>query len=237
MKSIARLKKIGKEFEIVLEDVEKAIELREKLKKGISEAEFIEAINLLSPSKFIFLDEKKGLKASNTELYEAFGSTDFYKIAKEILSEGEVVLPTEYRNKLREEKTKQIIAWLSRNTIDPRTKALHTPERIEAAMKEAGVKVDEFKPIDMQISSIIHQLSRVLPMKIENRKIEINVPAVFVGKVYSIIAKYEKIKEEWLEDGSLKATLILPAALLPDFYDKLNKATHGTALTKDLGEA
>jgi ribosome maturation protein SDO1 len=237
MKSIARLKKIGKEFEIVLEDVEKAIELREKLKKSISEAEFIEAINLLSPSKFIFLDEKKGLKASNTELYEAFGSTDFYKIAKEILSEGEIVLPTEYRNKLREEKTKQIIAWLSRNTIDPRTKALHTPERIEAAMKEAGVKVDEFKPIDTQISSIIHQLSRVLPMKIENRKIEINVPAVFVGKVYSIIAKYEKIKEEWLEDGSLKATLILPAALLPDFYDKLNKATHGTALTKDLGEA
>ncbi len=235
MKSIARLKKIGKEFEIILEDVEKAIELKEKL-KNISEKEFIEAITKISPARFIFLDEKKGLKASNNDLQEAFGTLDFFKIAKEILMNGEIVLPVEYRNKLREEKTKQIIAWLSRNTIDPRTKTLHTPERIEAAMKEAGIKIDEFKPIDVQISSIINQLNRVLPIKIENRKIEIVVPSAFVGKVYNIIAKYEKIKEDWLDDGSLKVLLALPTALLPDFYDKLNKATHGSALTKDLGE-
>jgi len=236
MKSIARLKKIGKEFEIVLDDVEKAISLREKL-KSMSDAEIIEALNQIIPSQFIFFDEKKGLKASNADLQEAFGTLDFYKVAKEILMNGEIVLPTEYRNKLKEEKRKQIVAWLSRNAIDPRTRSLHTYERIETAMKEAGIKIDEFKPVDIQIPSIVHQLNRVLPIKIENRKIEIIVPATFVGKVYGLIAKYEKAKEEWLDDGSLKALLILPSALLPDFYDKLNKATHGTALTKDLGEA
>ena len=236
MRSIARLKKAGKEFEIILEDVEKAIELREKLKKGLNDAEFIQAMRLLSPSGFVFYDEKKGLKPSQQELQEAFGTTDFFKIAKEILFNGEIVLPSEYRKKLREQKLKQVVDWLSRNAIDPRTKTLHPAERIEAAIKQAGVKIDEFKPIDVQMQSIISQLNRVLPLKIETRKIEVVVPAAFTGKVYGIIAKFNKLKEDWLDDGSLKVVLALPSALMPEFFDKLNKATHGTALTKDLGE-
>lgn len=235
MRTVARLKKLNKEFEIILEDVEKAIELKEKLNK-INEANFIEQIRLLSPSLMIFTDEKKGLKPTKQELEETFGTTDFFKIAKEILLNGEIVLPTEYRKKLREEKFKQIVNWLSRNAIDPRTKTLHTPDRIEMAIKQAGIKIDEFKPIDIQMPHIITQLSRVLPLKIEIRKIEVTIPSIFTGKTYNLISKFNKISEEWLDDGSLKVVITLPSALLPEFFDKLNKATSGTAITKDLGE-
>lgn len=235
MRSVARLKKLNKEFEIILEDVEKAIELREKLNK-IDEIHFIEQIRLISPSLTVFTDEKKGLKPTQQELENAFGTNDFFKIAKEILLNGEIVLPAEYRKKLREEKLKQVINWLSRNAIDPRTKTLHTAERIEAAIKQAGIKIDEFKPIDIQMPNIINQLSRVLPIKIEIRKIEITIPSVFTGKAYNLISKFNKISEEWLDDGSLKVIVTLPSALMPEFFDKLNKTTSGTAITKDLGE-
>lgn len=237
MRSLARIKKSNKEFEIILEDVEKAIALREKLRRGkISESEFVEEIRKLSPNSFIFFDEKKGLKPSNDDLEIAFGTTDFFKIAKEILLHGEIVLPSEYRKKLREQKLKQIIDWLSRNAIDPRTKTLHPAERIESAIKQAGIKVDEFKSIDIQIHNILSEINRVLPMKIETRKIEVVIPAAFTGKTYGLLSKFHKLKEEWQDNGSLKITLALPSALMPEFFDKLNKSTHGTALTKDLGE-
>ncbi|MEM1577829.1 MAG: ribosome assembly factor SBDS [Candidatus Pacearchaeota archaeon] len=235
MRSVARLKKLNKDFEIILEDVEKALELKEKLGK-IDDKYFIEQMRLLSPSLMVFIDEKKGLKPTKQDLEQAFGTTDFFKIAKEILKDGEIVLPAEYRKKIREEKLKQVIAWLSRNAIDPRTKSLHTPERIEAAIKQAGIKIDEFKPVELQMHTIINQLSRILPIKIEIRKIEITIPSMFTGKAYNLISKFNKISEEWLDDGSLKVILTLPSALMPEFFDKLNKTTSGTALTKDLGE-
>ncbi len=240
-KSIARIKKLGKDFEIIIDDVEKALYVREAIKKAkkegkLNNAEIREAIEKICPINQIFFDEKKGLRPSQTELQEAFGTLDFFEIAKEIIENGELVLPAEFRKKLREQKFKQIVAFLSKNAVDPRTKTLHPPDRIEAALRQVGAKIDEFKSVDEQLQSIINQLSRILPLKIENRKIEIIVPAAFTGKVYGLLAKYEKQKEEWMDDGSLKVIIVLPTAIQPEFFDKLNKATNGTALTRDLGE-
>jgi ribosome maturation protein SDO1 len=233
--SIARIKKAGKEFIIIIDDAEAALSLKEKLKKG-AKAD-IETLQKICPTNFVFLDEKKGLKPSQQELQSAFGTTDFFKIAEEIIRDGEIVLPLQIRRKLIEEKTKQIINFIARNAIDPRTKALHPVERIEAAFKQAGIKVDEFKSVDEQIKPILNQLSRVLPLKIENRKIEVTIPAAFTGKAFSLLARFDKQKEEWKDDGSLVAVVVLPSALQPEFFEKLNKATQGTATTRDLGEA
>jgi ribosome maturation protein Sdo1 len=74
----------------------------------------------------------------------------------------------------------------------------------------------------------------VLPIKLETKRIEIIVPATFTGKVYSLLSKYSKEDESWLDDGSLRCIISLPTALQPEFYDKLNKSSHGTAMTKEL---
>ncbi|MEM2932916.1 MAG: ribosome assembly factor SBDS [Candidatus Pacearchaeota archaeon] len=241
--SIARIKKLGKEFEILVSDAEKALQLKEKLKKIrqekkiIEKAELIENLQKICQVNHIFYDEKKGLKPTESELQTAFGTTDFFDIAAEIIETGEIVLPSELRKKLREQKLKQMIDFLSKNAVDPRTKSLHPPERIEAALKQVGAKIDEFKSIDEQLQSIINQLARILPIKLEIRKLEVIIPAAFTGKAYSFLAKYNKQQEEWLDDGSLKVILNLPTALQPEFFDKLNKITNGTSLTKDLGEA
>lgn len=233
---IARIKKGKKEFIIIIDDTEYALKLRNKIKKKeIDNVGIYDALQKICLTNFIFLDEKKGLKPSRQELEEAFGNDDFFQIAREIISDGEIVLPQDVRKKLREEKIRQIINFISKNAIDPRTKTTHTPERIELAMKQVGVKVDEFKSVEEQIKPIITQISRVLPLKIENRKIEVVIPAVFTGRVYNLLARYDKQKEEWLDDGSLKVIVVLPSALQAEFFDSLNKLTQGTALTKDLG--
>ncbi|MEM1534968.1 MAG: ribosome assembly factor SBDS [Candidatus Pacearchaeota archaeon] len=241
--NIARIKKLGKDFEIILDDVEEALRLREKLRqsrkqgKKVEETEIIDSIQKICPVNTIFLDEKKGLKPTEAQLNEAFGTTDFFTIAAEIIESGDIVLPLELRKKLREQKFRQIVDFIARNAIDPRTKTLHPPERVEAALKQIGAKIDEMKSIDEQIQQIVNDLSKVLPIKLETRKLEVIVPAAFTAKAYGLITKYNRQQEEWLDDGSLKVIIALPSALQPEFFDKLNKATNGTALTKDLGEA
>jgi ribosome maturation protein SDO1 len=224
MQTVARIKKAGKHFEIIV-DLDKALELKKGSNVPISDALISDAV---------FSDHKKGLKPSEQDLQEAFNTTDLNSIAIEIIKHGEVQLPVEYRARLRQEKLKQIVSFLSRNAIDPRTKAVHPAERIEQAIKHAGIKIDENKSIDEQINQIISGLSRVLPIKLETKRIEIIVPATFTGKVYSLLSKYSKEDESWLDDGSLRCIISLPTALQPEFYDKLNKSSHGTAMTKEL---
>ena len=220
---IARIKIKGKLFEIRV-DLDKALEFKQK-KQG-SSRDFL-AVDT------IFNDFKKGLKPSTSDLKEAFNTEDHYAIAEKIVINGEVQLSQEYRDKKREEKMKQIIEFLSKNCVDPRTGAPYTPQRIEEAMKQAGARVDERKASEQAIQ-IIKDITKILPIKIETKKIEITVPATHTGQVYGLLKSFNPEKEEWLNDGSLKVRINLPAGMQLDFYDKLNNMTHGAAMTQEI---
>jgi len=219
-KTTARIKRLGKTFEIIV-DLDNAV----KFKNG-------EINSIECEGDIVFSDAKKGFKASPADLKEAFRTEDINEIATKIINEGEVLLTQEYRNKEREEKLKQIIDFLSRNAIDPQTGNPISSERIKTALEEAKINIKN-KPIDSQISEIIEQLNRVISIKLEIKKIKVIIPAIHTGKAYGIIAPY-KIKEDWKDDGSLEAILEVPSGLIMDFYDKLNSITHGSALTEDL---
>ncbi|MCL4375401.1 ribosome assembly factor SBDS [Candidatus Marsarchaeota archaeon] len=96
-------------------------------------------------SEEIFEDANKGKRQSQDKLKKAFETIDTIKIAEIILKKGDVPITTEQRNKLLEEKRKQIIDIIARNSIDPRTKAPHTVQRIDAALHEAKIAIDPFK--------------------------------------------------------------------------------------------
>ncbi len=221
--TVARLKVRGKNFEIVV-DLDSALKLKEG-QGSIHETLAIDAI---------FTDSKKGMHASEQDMKEAFGTTDLYAIAERIVKEGEILLPAEYREKEREEKIKQVVDFLARHATDPRTGTPHTPERIKRAIEEAGVNIEN-RPIEEQIPKIIEQLSKVLPIKLEIKKLEIIIPPMYVGKVYGVLQQYKE-NEEWLDDGSLKCVVAVPTGLQSEFYDKLNKLTDGTAVTKEVKE-
>ncbi len=218
----ARIKAKGKNFEIMV-DVDKAL----KMKKG----ENVNIQEILGINK-IFTDSKKGLHASEDDLQDAFNTTEATKIAEKIIREGEIQLPQEYREKELEGKVKQVVDFLARNALDPNTGKPHTAERIKTAIQEAGIKIEN-KPVQDQLSKIIEKLRKVLPIKIESKKLKVVIPAVHTGKAYGLLNQYKE-KEEWLENGDLEAIINLPVGLQSEFYDKLNSITHGSAITEEM---
>ncbi|MEM4330817.1 MAG: ribosome assembly factor SBDS [Candidatus Pacearchaeota archaeon] len=218
--TVARIRKGKNNFEIFV-DLEEAL----KVRKG--EGDIRKAV--LTES--IFYNLKAGDKAAKDVLEIEFGTNDFYEICKKIITSGEVVLPVDYIKKETEQKYKQVVDFLVKNAVSPEGRP-YTPDRIMNALKEAHVNIKN-KPIESQINEIITAIQKVLPLKIEKRRIQLVIPSQYTGKAYGIIQEFKE-DEEWLPNGDLKVIVAVPSGLLLDFYDKIAKATHGACLSEEL---
>jgi len=216
----ARIKKSGKHFEVLV-DLDDAM----KFRKG--ESSFIQA-----ETEDIFRDLKKGDKAPEADLLEAFGTADFNEIVKKIVKEGEVQTTQDFRDAEHEKKIKQVVEFLAKNAVDPQTGNPITSERIKSALEQAHTNIKN-SPIESQIKEIMDNLIKIIPIKIDTKKVKITIPAMHTGKAYGVISQYKE-SENWKDDGSLEVVVDVPAGMIMDFYDKLNSVTHGSALTVEL---
>ncbi len=220
---IARLKKEDYVFEILV-DCEKALDFR----RGRD----VDLDDVLATDD-IFKDVKKGEKASDLEKF--FNTEDRREIAKRIIKEGEVQLTADYKKKLRDEKRRKIVYTIHRNAINPDTNLPHPPQRIESALEEIKVNIDEFKPVEEQLKEILPKLRAILPLKYEIREIAIKIPGTYAGKCVGVLKQYGKLlKNEWQNDGSLVAVVEIPAGVQEEFFDKLNGLAHGEVESKIL---
>jgi len=220
---IARYESHGERFEIIVYP-EEAWRYREGREKDVRKVLVYETI---------YKDAKKGLRASEESMIKVFNTEDIYKIADIILKHGEIQLTAEQRKKMIEAKKRQIINFIVRNCVDPRTGAPHTPTRIESAMEEAGVRIDPFKNPEEQAQDVIKALRRILPLKIAKAIVAIKIPPAYVGKAYGILSRIGNIKREaWLPDGSWIAEIEIPAGLQPTLIEKVSELTHGTGQVK-----
>ncbi len=218
----ARINQAGKHFEILV-DMEKALDF----KKGGSSNDFLEIDK-------IFSDSRKGLAASGSDMKESFGTEDVQEVAERIVKNGEILLTQEHRDEEREKKVKQVVDFLTVNSVDPQTGNPHSAERIKNALNEAHVHIKN-GPIDGQISEILAELSKVIPIKIETKKIKLTIPAMHTGKAYGIINQYKE-SENWLPNGDLETLINVPAGLIMEFYDKINSITQGSVLSEEIKE-
>src|SRR3989344_4769421 len=168
------------------------------------------------------------------KLEKAFGTTDLYEIVERIVKKGEILVTQEFRDEALENRRKQIVDFLVRNAVDARTNRPFTPNIIESAIKQAGVKIEN-KAVDMQIKNVIESLNKIIPIKIETKKLKIRIPAQHTGKSYGLFQEYKE-KEEWLNDGSLEVVISIPVGIQSEFYDRLNSITHGSAITSEVKE-
>ncbi len=222
---IARLKKGGVEFEIFVDPY---------LARDLKEGKAVNFEELLAVEE-VFKDAKKGERASADELQKVFGTSDVREVARKIIEEGEVQITAEQRREMLEAKKKQIITFISRNAVDPRTGAPHPPSRIERALEEAKVSVDIFKPVEAQIKDIVKALKPILPLKFEEIEIAIKIPPEYTGKAISALYNFGGItKEEWQRDGSWICVMRIPSGMHAELMDLLGKVAKGEALTKIL---
>lgn len=222
---VAKLKKENKVYEILV-DSEKALEFRSGKSMSINDALVTDEI---------FYDAKKGIKASENELKRLFGTDDKTEICKVIIKEGNVPMTAELLRREIENKKKQIVNMIHRNIIDPNTGKPHPPQRIEAAIHEAKVKIDEHKTAEQQVQAVIDQIRRIIPIKYEIREISVKIPAQHTGRAFPIIKQFGKLlQENWTNDGSLLATIEIPAGIQEEFEIALNKIARGSIEIKIL---
>jgi ribosome maturation protein SDO1 len=181
----------------------------------------------------IFTDAGKGTKASEEKLQEIFGTTDSLKIAEVILKKGTLQLTTDQRKQLVEDKRRQIISFISRECIDPKTNLPHPPLRIEQAMKEIHFSIDPSKGVEEQSKDIIKLLRPIIPLKMEKIVVEVHVPAEHASKVYGTVKGFGTLKrDQWQADGSWSAAVEMSAGSYGPFLDKLGKMTRGNIEAK-----
>ncbi|MBN2566614.1 ribosome assembly factor SBDS [Candidatus Woesearchaeota archaeon] len=215
---IARIRRGGCAYEIVI-DPDKAIAFRNGKLADASET---------LKSEHVFFDARKGDLASESQMEAEFGSADPVKVAAVILKDGEMHLTAEYKAQLREEKRKGIIVFIHRNGADPRTHLPHPPQRIEAALDQAKVRIDEFARVEDQVQDIIKRLRPILPIRFEVQEFAIRIPPEHAARTYSLVKGGATITQEsWQTDGSWIAKVELPAGATEEFFDRLNSATHG----------
>ncbi len=210
----------GEKFEILVKP-DPALEYKLGKKKEISSV-------LVSDD--IYTDSSKGTKPSTEKLQKAFKTEDMTEIAKLILQRGDLNLTTEQRRKMVEEKRRQLIEFISKTYVDPRTHLPHPPLRIDQAFKDARISVDPQKKVEEQVKDIVEKLRSIIPLKSENLTLEITIPAQFASQSYAVLKSVGTLKnEEWQNNGSLKAILEIPAAARPNVIDRLGSITKGSA--------
>ena len=195
----------------------------------------IKDVSSVLVSEEIYQNSSKGTRAPSEKLQKAFQTEDPLVIAEKILQKGDLNLTTDQRRKMTAEKRKQIITFIAKTFVDPRSHLPHPPVRIEQAINDARVSIDPFRNVEEQIKDIVESLRSIIPLKSENISLEISVPAQYVAKSYSVLKSTGVLKnEEWQKDGSLKAILEIPAAARPNVIDRLGAITKGTAFVEVL---
>ncbi|HLC20230.1 MAG TPA: ribosome assembly factor SBDS [Candidatus Nanoarchaeia archaeon] len=226
--NLARIKKDGEMFEV---DVDPDLAI--KYKKNPASIDIREVLRVEN----IFKDAQKGLVASSKRMEEFFGTDETLEVAAYIIKNGEIQVSADYRDQLRETKRRRIISIIHQNGIDPRTKAPHPVQRIEAAIEEAKVRIDENKSAEDQVQHIVDQLRRVLPISFSKKQILMHIPALFVTKSQGIVRSMSTIiKESHNSDGSWDVTVEIPGGMQEEFFDKLNNLTKGMIETRILKE-
>lgn len=237
--NLAKLKKFGTTFEVVLKNPEAALEFRHgknidlrdvldtpKVFEDVQKAEIHGSGKLRELLKGK-VDEAKLAKMSDTELT--------FESAKLILKEGEIALTQEIRKRFFDAKRKKILEYIHANAADPKTGLPHPIQRIELAMEQAKAQVDPYQPAEAQIEKIIQQLRPIIPITFEKAKIKVLIPAAFSSSVYSAIKnKFELQKEDWKDDGAVSFELEVPAGVKGEVVNLIQKLTQGEAAVEDV---
>ena len=182
----------------------------------------------------IYSDANKGTRAAGEKLAKYFKTTDHVQIATQILSKGDLSLTTEQRRKMVEDKKKQIIQYINKNFVDPKTHIPHPVMRIESALGEVRFIIDPFKPAEDQAKNVVDALRRILPLKSEILLLTVTIPSQFSTQSYNLLKTAGTFKgDQWLADGSLRVKLEINAGMKSSLLDRIGSISKGTAQVQE----
>jgi len=180
-------------------------------------------------SEEIWKDLKKGDRPSLEELMASFNTDDVKAIAKLIVDKGELQLNETERKEILEKKRNEIINYIHKYYIDPKTKTMIPVTRIDSALTEIKVRIDADQPVERQIQEIIKKLPGVLTIKRAEITGLITTTNQFSGQVAGVLKKFNVTIQgtNYTSDNCEYSV-----AMVPGDYDKilseLNNTTKGS---------
>ena len=199
--SVVRYSFEGEKFEILVKP-DPALEFKLGKRKDISP---------ILVSDEIYSDSSKGTRASSEKLLKAFKTEDSLAIAEKILQKGVLNLTTDQRRKMTSEKRKQIVNFISKTYVDPKSHLPHPPLRIEQAMEDGRVSIDPHKNAEDQVKDIVEKLRSIIPLKSENLVLEIIVPAQYAAQSYSVLKSNGIIERSFSTISLTRSCLVILA--------------------------
>jgi len=176
----------------------------------------------------IFTDQQKGQRANESDLIKTFKTSSLEEVAKKILELGDLQLTAAERKEKVDQKRAEMVNYIHKYYIDPRTKTPHPVVRIENAFEELKINVDPDAPAERQLQEkVLKRLPEVLPVKKTEMCGTLTVPHAVLGQATGVIRKYAAISSEnYTSDGCVMEVSIVPGDY-DTFMDELRDVTKG----------
>ena len=212
---IVKLNKNKKQFEILTKHG--AVDLFRQGKLGWSK---------VTVSDEVYKNSSKGERYTNKDLEDTFGTSNVEECMKEIALHGEVQLTTQDRKNKTDEKHKQILYYIHKYYINPKTKQPHPITHIEAALAQTKFKADYQEPVEKQVEKAMKMLVGILVCKKSVMEGTLSIPSQYIGSCYNVInGLCEIVKENYTANGC-----DMYISVIPGNYDTLAQRLNG--LTK-----
>ena len=172
----------------------------------------------------VFTDAKKGKKASLTEVKVLIYSYNeehtgakpteikcMGDAARFIVDHGDVCLTTAERAQAVRARRAEVVEYIHKYFIDPKTKKTHPIARIDTALDNIKLRVDADTPLDRIVSDALKLLPDVLPLKKVLINATITIPHVHVGAVQAVVSKRVTIeRQQYNADGCTMTVSLCP---------------------------
>ena len=144
----------------------------------------------------VFKNSSKGEIPTDAELQEAFETSDVEEVMKTIALKGDLQTTSQDRAKAMADKKKQIINYIHKYYIDPKSKKPHPVVHIENAWDSSKLKVDLDKPVEEQVKQAYPKLLESIALKRCEIEGKLVVPHSHLGQAQGIIRKYCSVSGE-----------------------------------------
>lgn len=160
---------------------------------------------------------QKGDRPSPSDLAAAFKTSDMAACAKYILDNGEISLSQDERKEKVEQRRKEIVNYIHKYYVDPKTKTPHPVTRIENALTTLKVHPDPDKDFEREVQDIVKALPGILTIKRCDVEATLVIPSAFMGAAEGIVRKHSKVSREKYSG----ADCVMEISFLPGDYDAL----------------
>jgi len=176
----------------------------------------------------IYTNQSKAQRANDADLLKAFGTTVIEQCAKVIVDKGELQLSTAERKDKVDKRRAEMVQYIHKYYIDPRTKTPHPVTRIENAFEELKITVDPEMAAERQLQEkVLKRLPEVLPIKRSEMTGTLTVPSSVIGQAMGVIKKFAQVSGESYTGDNWTAQVSLVPGDYDIFMSDLRNVTKG----------